>query len=155
MFRLRDVEAYEAGSEAGVRHLFRVGSYEFQDTLDEEETFHRFILDSSNEETGLVVYEVDTETMYEFMARYLAGVYEKAEYGMEQSPGHAALLDLLEIATARARAGETEFNLDEITRGETEVLGDAEETDEDWWEDGGDDDGDEEELGGSERRGPG
>jgi hypothetical protein len=155
MFRLRDVEAYETGSEAGVRHLFRVGSYEFQDTLDEDETFHRFILDSSNEEAGLAVYEVDTETMYEFMARYLAGVYEKAEYGMEQSPGHAALLDLLEIATARARAGETEFNLDEITRGETEVLGDAEETDEDGWEGEDDeDDGEEKPLGG-EGRGPG
>lgn len=151
MFRLRNVTEYETGSEAGVRHLFRLGSYEFQDTLDEDETYHRFILDSSNEETGLVVYEVDTDTMYEFMARYLAGVYEKTEYRMEQSPGHAALLDLLEIATARARAGEDDFNLDEITRGETEVLGEQEETDEDGWEDGGDDVEDEE-LGGSERR---
>lgn len=151
MFRLRNVTEYEEGSEAGVRHLFRLGSYEFQDTLDEDETYHRFILDSSNEETGLVVYEVDTDTMYEFMARYLAGVYEKAEYHMEQSPGHAALLDLLEIATARARAGEDDFNLDEITRGETEVLGEVEEVDEDGWEDG-DDGEDEEELGGSERR---
>lgn len=152
MFRLRDVTEYETGSEAGVRHLFRLGTYEFQDTLDEAETFHRFILDSSSEEAGLVVYEVDTETMYEFMARYLAGVYEKGEYRMEQSPSHAALLDLLEIATARARAGETEFNLDEITRGETEVLGDQEEVGDDGWEET-DDGGEEEAPGGSEGRG--
>lgn len=148
MFRLRNVTEYETGSEAGVRHLFRLGSYEFQDTLDEDETYHRFILDSSNEETGLAVYEVDTDTMYEFMARYLAGVYEKTEYKMDQSPGHAALLDLIEIAAARARAGETEFNLDEITRGETEVLGEQQEVDEDGWREGDDDGEDEEEPGG-------
>jgi hypothetical protein len=60
------------------------------------------------------VYETDRETMYELMARYLAGEYEKAEYEMERSPAHEALLDTLEIAAARARAGETEFSFDDL-----------------------------------------
>jgi len=52
--------------------------------------------------------------MYEFMARYLAGEYEKSEYELERSPAQEALLDTLEIAAARARSGETEREFDDL-----------------------------------------
>lgn len=48
------------------------------------------------------------------MARFLAGEYEKREYRMERSPAQDALLDTLEIAAARARAGEETFVFDDL-----------------------------------------
>lgn len=33
---------------------------------------------------------------------------------MERSPAHEALLDTLEIASARARSGESEFSFDDL-----------------------------------------
>ena len=130
MFRKSSDEEYETESTGGVRHLFRLGNYEFHDTLDDDGRFHHFVLEQARgDDDEAAPYEVDTETMYEFMARYLAGEYEKAEYRMERSPGHDALLDVLELATARARSGETEFSLDDLERGETEILGDPVEDD--------------------------
>lgn len=125
MFRKSPDGDYQDLSEGGVRHLFRLGPFEFHDTLDADGTFHHFVLEGAPGEDDAEerpAYEVDQETMYELMARFLAGEYEKAEYRMERSPGHDALLDLLEMATARARAGETEFSFDDLERGETEVL---------------------------------
>lgn len=123
MFRKSPDGDYDDLSENGVRHLFRLGPYEFQDTLDEEGRFHHFLLEGGGEGDGeRVAYEVDGDTMRELMARYLAGEYEKVEYELERSPGHDALLDQLEIATARARAGETEFTFEDLDHEETEVL---------------------------------
>ena len=121
MFRKSPDGDYDDLSENGVRHLFRLGPYEFHDTLDEDGTLHHFLLEGAagGERTA---YEVDGETMRELMARYLAGEYEKAEYDLERSPGHDALLDQLEIGTARARAGETDFTFDDLDHEETEVL---------------------------------
>lgn len=123
MFRKSADGAYETDSTGGVRHLFRLGPYEFHDTLDDDGSFHHYVLETTQGDGA--AYEVDRETMYEFMARFLGGEYEKAEYKMERSPGHDALLDVLEMATARARAGETEFSLEDMERGETEVLDEA------------------------------
>jgi hypothetical protein len=77
---------------------------------------HHFVVESpgARAEADAPVYEIDRETMYELMARYLAGEYEKVEYDMERSPAHEALLDTLEIATARARSGESEFSFDDL-----------------------------------------
>jgi hypothetical protein len=125
MFRKSPDGDYADLSENGVRHLFRLGPYEFHDTLDEDGTFHHFLLegeDPGDGEDERTAYEVDSETMRELMARYLAGEYEKVEYELERSPGHDALLDQLEIATARARAGETEFTFEDLDHEETEVL---------------------------------
>lgn len=72
---------------------------------------HHFVVESSDEEEGSRVFEVDSQTMYELMARFLAGEYEKREYRLERSPAHAALLNLLELATARARSGDSGFAL--------------------------------------------
>lgn len=130
MFKKSPDGDYEALSEGGVRHLFKLGPYEFHDTLDDDGAFHHFVLESAQGDADTAAYEVDWETMYEFMARYLAGEYEKAEYRMERSPGHDALLDMLEIAAARARAGETEFSLEDLERGETEVLDEGDDFDE-------------------------
>ncbi len=81
MFRSSTHEEYRTGSEGGVRHLFRLGPYEFGDTLDEGGDFHHFIREAAAEaEAEVALYEVDAETMYECMARFLAGEYEKAEY---------------------------------------------------------------------------
>lgn len=113
---------HEASSEGGVRHLFALGPYEFHDTMDAEDQLHHFIVESTEGVAEPRIYEVDRETMYEFMARYLAGEYEMQEYALEHSPGHDALLDVLELATARARSGESEFTWDEFDPGEKEVL---------------------------------
>lgn len=120
MFRKSPDGDYDDLSENGVRHLFRLGPYVFHDTLDEDGTFHHFLLEGEGD--SRMAYEVDSETMRELMARYLAGEYEKVEYELERSPGHDALLDQLEIATARARAGETEFTFEDLDHEETEVL---------------------------------
>jgi hypothetical protein len=130
MFRTRSEDEYQAASEGGVRHLFRLGPFEFHDTLDAEDRFRHFVLEDAAGDEEPLLYEVDRETMYEFMARFLGGEYEKSEYDLERSPGHDALLDLLELAAARARSGETEFSLEELEQGETEVIDDPVDEDE-------------------------
>lgn len=121
MFKQRSEQEYETGSNGGVRHLFSIGPYEFHDTMNEEGSLHHFILDPG-EDDGPGIYEVDQPTMYEFMARFLAGHYEIEKYHLEHSPGHDALLDVLEMASARARAGESGFSWDEFDHGDTELL---------------------------------
>jgi hypothetical protein len=122
MLRQRSDEEYQTSAAGGTRNLFQLGQYEFHDTLDDEEVMHHFILEAAAGDEDRQAYEVDRETMYEFMARYLAGLYELEKYALEQSPSHNTLLDLLEIAAARARSGETEFSWDEFDRAESEVL---------------------------------
>ena len=126
MLRFRPYDEYETHAEGGVRHLFRLGQYEFRDTIDPDEHYHHYILEVSEGADDPPVYEVDHDTMYEFMARFLAGTYELEEYDLEQSPSHNAMLDVLEIATARARAGETEFSWEDFDRPENEVMDDDE-----------------------------
>jgi hypothetical protein len=123
MFRTSSEEQYGEKSQSGVRHLFSLGPFAFQDTLDEAEELHHFLLAAGEEDDAeTIVYEVDQPTMYEFMARFLAGEYEKREYELDRSPGHEALLDLLEIASARARSGETDFSIDELDAGVDEII---------------------------------
>lgn len=138
MLKQRSHDEYEAGSEGGVRNLFTLGPYDFHDTMDADDALHHFILDDSAEGETLA-YEVDQPTMYEFMARFLAGEFEMREYHLETSPGHQALLDVLEMATARARAGESAFSWDEFDRGDTEILEDGEREDSRDADAGGDD----------------
>ena len=126
MLRQRSEEEYDADREGGVRHLFRLGQYEFQDTMDGEEKFHHYILEHAGGSDEIPRYEVDRETMYEFMARFLAGTHEMEEYKMERSPAHDTLLDVLEIAAARARSGEGEFSWEEFDRVENEVIDEEE-----------------------------
>lgn len=118
MFRHSTEEQYEQASEAGTRHLFALGHFEFRDALDGEGELHHFVLDSSESEGSSGVFETDQLAMYEFMARFLAGEYEKREYRLERSPAQDALLDTLEIAAARARGGETTFVFDDLEAGE-------------------------------------
>jgi hypothetical protein len=129
MFKLSSGDEYDAHSAGGVRHLFALGHFAFQDTLDDEGQFHHFAVETAegDDDDDPVPYEVGQELMYEFMARYLAGVYEKEEYDLDHSPGHHALLDVLEIAAARARAGETDFTVDELDHSEVEVLDESDE----------------------------
>lgn len=122
MFQQCSEDHYAACSESGVRHLFRLGQYQFQDTLDDEGDLHHFVLETTGDSDETLRYEVDYATMYELMARFLAGEYEKEQYHLDRSPGHEALADALEMATARARAGETEFDFDDLDRGEVEVI---------------------------------
>ena len=121
MFRHRREKEYEAAAEGGVRNLFTLGPYEFHDTIDGDEAMHHFVVETAQDGEARV-YEIDQPTMYEFMARFLAGEYEMREYHLERSPGHQALLDVLEMATARARGGESGFSWDEFDRGDTEVI---------------------------------
>jgi hypothetical protein len=114
MFRLSSETEYEGRSEGGIRHLFALDSFAFYDALDEDDQVRQFVLERSEEGGDPGIYETDKATMYEFMARYLAGEYEKREYRLEHSPTHAALLDALEIALARARSGETEFSFEDL-----------------------------------------
>ncbi|HEV2149610.1 MAG TPA: hypothetical protein VGR37_19575 [Longimicrobiaceae bacterium] len=130
MFRKSSEAEYQENAVGGIRHLFQLGPFEFHDTLDAEDRFRHFVREAPAGDEEEAVYEVDRESMYEFMARYLAGEYEKTEYDMERSPGHDALLDLLELAAARARSGETEFSLEELEQGETEVIDDPVDPDE-------------------------
>lgn len=125
MFRERSDALYRSSSEAGDRQLFTLGQYRFHDTLDGDGALHHFVTDTAESEVGPGHYEMDRVTMYEFMARYLAGEYEMEAYSLDHSPGHDDLLDVLEIATARARAGETDFSWDEFDPAETEVLDDV------------------------------
>jgi len=115
MFRTTPIAEYDDRCEAGVRPLFALGPYDFHDSMDGEGEVHHFVVEpGESDEDEPLVYEVDLATLYELMARYLAGEYEKAEYGMERSPAHDALLDLLELATARARSGDSDFTLDAL-----------------------------------------
>jgi hypothetical protein len=114
MYRKSSDEEYEQGSAAGTRHLFTLGHFEFLDAMDGEGELHHFVLDSSESDEGAGIFETDQMAMYEFMARFLAGEYEKREYRLERSPAQDALLDTLEIAAARARAGETTFVFDDL-----------------------------------------
>lgn len=116
MFRQRTEDQHIASSEGGVRHLFVLDHFEFHDTLDDEGAVHHFVLEfADDEEEGEpAAYETDRATMYELMARYLAGEYEKEEYDLDISPAHEALLDLLEMAAARARSGEFDFSLEDL-----------------------------------------
>lgn len=127
MLRRRTQEEFEAHCEGGVRHLFTLGQYGFQDTLDAEERYHHYILEGSGSGGEQTVYEVDRDTMYEFMARFLAGTYEMEEYRLEQSPAHNTLLDVLELSAARARSGESEFSWEEFDQADSEVMDDGEE----------------------------
>jgi hypothetical protein len=113
MFRQTTGPDLDGRSEGGTRHLFKLDSFEFFDTLGEADELHHFVVEHHEEEDS-DVYETDQATMYEFMARYLAGEYEKREFKLQHSPAHGALLDALELAMARARAGESEFSLDEL-----------------------------------------
>ena len=121
MLRACPEDEYLAHSSGGVRRLCRLGQYQLTDGMDDEGRMRHFVLDGREEGASPDAYEVDRETMYELVARYLAGTLELSEYGMERSPGHDALLDMLEIATARARSGETEFSWEEFDNAEHEV----------------------------------
>lgn len=123
MFKERAAEHYHDAVEGGVRFLFSLGPYEFQDTIDDQSMRH-FIVEAEEGEGDGRAYEVDRDTMYEFLARFLAGEFEMREYDLERSPAHDALLDVLEIATARARAGEDDFDWEEFDVAETEILED-------------------------------
>lgn len=114
MFRLSSEDEYGTRSEGGRRYLFGLHRFEFHDTLDEEGAMHQFVVEEGEDGADPAVYATDPPTMYEFMARYLAGEYEKVEYEMERSPAHDALLDILELATAQARNGDTGFSFEEL-----------------------------------------
>lgn len=123
MFRPLTDDDYEALAEAGTRPLCTVGSFVFQDVMDDSGVLRHVVVEAG-EEGGS--YQADQATMYELLARYLAGEYEKAVYDLEQSPAHHALLDLLELAAARARGGDTEFSLSELDGAAEELLDDEE-----------------------------
>jgi hypothetical protein len=125
MFRLSTADEYEASSTQGTRHLFALDNFQFRDTLDDTGRLHPYVVESAGGDDTF--YEIDPASMYELMARYLAGVYEIVEYDLENSPAHDALLDLLEFATARARTGDGDFTLHEI---EAEAAPDDEELEE-------------------------
>ena len=123
MFRPLTDDAYEAISSAGTRPLCTVGPFVFQDALDEAGALHHVVLEHGEEDAA---YKADQATMYELLARYLAGEYEKEAYELDQSPAHHTLLDLLELAGARARSGDTEFSLSELDGAAEELLDDEE-----------------------------
>jgi hypothetical protein len=122
MFREREAGQYEEAAEAGIRHLFSLGEYVFQDAMDGDGVLRHFVCATPDESGRTSFFEMDTPVVYEFMARFLAGEYELRELEVEHSPAHDELLDVLEILTARARAGETDFSWDEFDPAETEVL---------------------------------
>ena len=128
MFRLINEEVYEQASSAGTRPLFTVGHFVFEDAMDGEGRLHHVVVEHGEDED--FVYEADQPVMYELVARYLAGEYEKDAYELDHSPGHHALLDLLELATARARSGETDFDLAELDGAAEELLDEESEDDE-------------------------
>jgi len=114
MFQMISADESDKKSEGGTRPLFTLGHFEFRDALDGEGGLHHFVLESSETAEEPAVYETNRATMYEFMARYLAGEYEKREYELERSPAQEALLDTLEIAAARARSGEIDWEFDDL-----------------------------------------
>lgn len=121
MFRRCSEPEYEELSEGGVRYLFQMDHLSFRDTLDGDGFLHFFVVEETDDPH---FYESDQEVMYEFMARFLAGEYEKAHYEMERSPTHAALMDVLELVTARARAGDSTFSFDDEMEELEEEVGD-------------------------------
>lgn len=131
MFQPLSHDEADQKSEGGTRPLFTLGHYEFRDSLDGDGNLHHFVLDSSETTDEPTVYETNRRTMYEFMARYLAGEYEKSEYDLERSPAQEALLDTLEIAAARARSGETDWEFEDldVTQDWAEIEEDLEEPD--------------------------
>lgn len=124
MFRQSSDAEHEELSEGGTRYLFQLDHYGFRDTLDGHGYLHFFVVEETEEDPAY--YETDRLAMYEFMARYLAGLYEKTHYDMERSPTHAALMDVMEMATARARAGDSAFAFEDA---EAESEGDFEDED--------------------------
>lgn len=112
MFRKSSEPEFEQGTEGGTRFLFQLDSFSFQDAIDGKGALRHFVIEHSYEEP--LRYETDRGSMYELMARFLAGEYEKEEYDLEISPAHEALLDLLELATARARGGDDDFSLEQM-----------------------------------------
>jgi hypothetical protein len=137
MLRERSAEEYGDLSAAGVRHLFRIGGYRFEDVVDGEGVLHHIIgEDGAGPGGSACTYEVDRDTMYEFAARYLAGLYELEKYELDESPGHVELLDVLEIATARARGGEFDFSWEEFDAADAELIGEGEDEDGDEEADG-------------------
>ena len=133
MFRQCTEAEFDEISEGGTRYLFRLDHYELRDTLDGEGYLHFVVVESPQGDP--VFYEADQEVMYEFMARYLAGEYEKVHHEMQRSPTHAALLDVLEMATARARSGDSHFSFDQVDEDEAGELEELEGSDEEWRED--------------------
>lgn len=127
MFRPITDDAYDTLSSAGARPLCTVGAFVFEDTMDEAGALHHVILEQGDSDEGPTAYEADQPTMYELLARYLAGEYEKTAYELEQSPAHHALLDLLELAAARARSGDTDFTLSELDGATEDLLEDEQE----------------------------
>ncbi len=129
MFQPLSHDELDQKSDGGTRPLFTLGHYEFRDSLDGEGNLHHFVLDLSETAEEPTVYETNRPTMYELMARYLAGEYEKSEYDLERSPAQEALLDTLEIAAARARSGETDWEFDDldVTQDWAEIEEDLEE----------------------------
>jgi hypothetical protein len=113
MFRQSSDAEFQGRAEGGTRHLFRIDSFEFFDVIDDEGVLHHFVLEHI-EDDETAAYEVDRHTMYEFMARYMAGEFEKRQYNLSISPTHQALLDALEMALAGARSGETDFTFDDL-----------------------------------------
>jgi hypothetical protein len=130
MFRLCSDEEFDEQSSAGTRPLFRVGSFVFQDTMDGDGHLHHMVIEQDEDAAA---YALDGATMYELVARYLAGEYEKEAYELDHSPAHHALLDLLEQAAARARSGDSDFSVADLD-GSGEELIDFEEEE---WEDEG------------------
>jgi hypothetical protein len=128
MFRRCSDDEFDERSSAGTRPLFRVGSFVFQDTMDGEGGLHHMVIEKDDEAAA---YEMDQPTMYEMVARYLAGEYEKEAYELEHSPAHHALLDLLEMAAARARSGECEFTIADLDGSSEDIedFGDEDELD--------------------------
>ncbi|HET6231403.1 MAG TPA: hypothetical protein VFE05_15120 [Longimicrobiaceae bacterium] len=114
MFKQSSGAEFEEQSEGGTRYLFSLDHFDFTDALGDGGAMRHFVVHTGATEDDASYFEADQATMYEFMARYLAGEYEKNEYGMTRSPAHEALLDTLEIAAARARAGESDFALDDL-----------------------------------------
>lgn len=135
MFRKCSETEFDELSEGGTRYLFQLDNFDFRDTLDGEGYLHFVVVEESDGDPTF--YEADQEVMYEFMARYLAGEYEKIHYEMELSPTHAALLDVMEMASARARSGDPSFTFDQVVEDQDEI-GEVEEVDgseEEWRDD--------------------
>jgi hypothetical protein len=124
MFAKSSEDEYEEKSEGGTRHLFKLALFHFEDVRDAAGELFHFVIHRPQSDSEGVVYEADREVMYEFLARYLAGEYEKKAYSMDRSPAHESLLDLLEIAAARARAGDSSFDVDELDELEFEPADD-------------------------------
>jgi hypothetical protein len=120
MFRQISDSDFEEMSAGGVRHLARIDHFRLQDVLDDGGELRHCLLELNEEGEEQAAFLADQPTMYEFLARYLAGEWEKREYRLTRSPAHDTLLDMLEMATARARAGDTDFVVDDLVEDEEE-----------------------------------